>query len=388
MLHSLNALRVIAEFFVVHLHVTTFRLGGCPWIYDVIARDLMSFFFVLSGFVAAWTHPDDNAFSVGGSGYAYLSRRLAKVYPLYLLNTFIWAVLASVHQTCAIFYICSFMDFILLGGWSMCYHVEGNVKQGWYIEALVWMWASFPFIHRYILRRVDNMGMIFLMWIMSMGISGVLIAYPEEYANLRCFPAARILEFTMGCGTARMARRAKPMAWIIYLALCAAATMYVVDYTVSRYSLVVCAKQGSIDSTCVQFPNITYTEPQTIPCFPVWDLVMSRYALMWAGLLWYCAHHEMAGTPVPFLQWDLFKTLSDFSLQLYLCHWLLAELLLQIEASTGVWFLQLDTIMIAIYLLSWLFKKYLQGYLDACGKRLFERRVLVCAEKIPLQMGD
>ncbi len=50
-LHSINALRVIAECIVVRFHVFVEGVGM-----DMFVRDLMSFFFVLSGFVMMYSH--------------------------------------------------------------------------------------------------------------------------------------------------------------------------------------------------------------------------------------------------------------------------------------------------------------------------------------------
>jgi len=76
-LHTLNAVRVIMEFLIVSHHITD--LGSenlVPHSYG-ITTPLMSFFFVLSGFVAM--HSTD------GLDKTYLVRRLKKTYPFFLL---------------------------------------------------------------------------------------------------------------------------------------------------------------------------------------------------------------------------------------------------------------------------------------------------------------
>jgi peptidoglycan/LPS O-acetylase OafA/YrhL len=86
-LHSLNAARVCAEFLVVNYHVsltpTSFLKN------DKVAQALMSFFFVLSGFMAMYTNASTD-FSARPAKMDYISRRFSKTYPTYLL----WTLLA------------------------------------------------------------------------------------------------------------------------------------------------------------------------------------------------------------------------------------------------------------------------------------------------------
>ena len=71
-LHCLNALRVIAEFVVVSSHLTCVEnKNNYPHSFGG-AGALMSFFFVLSGFVATYSHKSE------GVNRQYLSRRLNK----------------------------------------------------------------------------------------------------------------------------------------------------------------------------------------------------------------------------------------------------------------------------------------------------------------------
>ena len=88
MLHSLNAVRVLAEFWVVHQHLAHFCGGGMPMVVDLLTRDLMCFFFVLSGFVMTYAHRDDD-FSTWKATTQFGWRRFSKVYPVFL---FFWVV--------------------------------------------------------------------------------------------------------------------------------------------------------------------------------------------------------------------------------------------------------------------------------------------------------
>jgi peptidoglycan/LPS O-acetylase OafA/YrhL len=83
-LHSLNAARVCAEFLVVNYHIsltpTSFLKN------DKHTQALMSFFFVLSGFMAMYTNAGRD-FSARPAKMDYIHRRLSKTYPTYLFWT-------------------------------------------------------------------------------------------------------------------------------------------------------------------------------------------------------------------------------------------------------------------------------------------------------------
>jgi peptidoglycan/LPS O-acetylase OafA/YrhL len=81
-LHTLNAARVIAEYVVVHAHLST--LFDANGLFTVeCAKSLMSFFFVLSGFVAMYCNMDVD-FSNTSNALDYIKRRFKKTYPFYL----------------------------------------------------------------------------------------------------------------------------------------------------------------------------------------------------------------------------------------------------------------------------------------------------------------
>jgi peptidoglycan/LPS O-acetylase OafA/YrhL len=147
-LHSLNAARVCAEFLVVNFHVsltpTSFLKN------DKVAQALMSFFFVLSGFMAMCTNTSTD-FSVGPAKMDYISRRFSKTYPTYLLWTLfdlLGTIVKHIHfaRQCSLHWISLALQPVLLQAWLGCYHIGSSNPVGWYLCTLFWLWFLFPFI--------------------------------------------------------------------------------------------------------------------------------------------------------------------------------------------------------------------------------------------------
>ena len=83
MIKSLNALRVLAEFWVVHQHLFGMEMNKSM---DAFITSLMSFFFVLSGFVITHAHRNNDLSSFESKKLFWL-HRFRKVYPVFL---FFW----------------------------------------------------------------------------------------------------------------------------------------------------------------------------------------------------------------------------------------------------------------------------------------------------------
>ena len=88
--HTLDALRGIAALSIVLFH-GSFLYGLAPPAEGQVAVDL---FFVMSGFIIAYRY--DARFAAGLGVAAFLRRRLARLYPLFLLGSLLGAVAAVV----------------------------------------------------------------------------------------------------------------------------------------------------------------------------------------------------------------------------------------------------------------------------------------------------
>jgi peptidoglycan/LPS O-acetylase OafA/YrhL len=147
-LHLLNAARVCAEYLVANFHVsltpTSFLKN------DKVAQALMSFFFVLSGFMAMYTNTGTD-FSAGPAKMDYISRLLSKTYPTYLIWTLLDLPGTMVKHIdfagqCQLYWISLALQPVLLQAWLSCYHIGSSNPVGWYLCTLFWLWFLFPFI--------------------------------------------------------------------------------------------------------------------------------------------------------------------------------------------------------------------------------------------------
>ena len=108
-------------------------------------------------------------------------------------------------------------------------------------------------------------------------------------------------------------------------------------------------------------------------CSPIWSIARSRMALGWAVLIQWVSCTELQGGSTFFLQWDVFKSLSVFSLQVYMGHDAFSGLLMGFAELMGPVnrLFQMDTMMIGTYALCYLFYLFVQPWLDRIGQRIF-----------------
>ena len=131
-LHCLNALRVIAEFLVVSSHITCVDVNNKYPCSFGGANSMMSFFFVLSGFVAFHSQKSE------GPDHQYLMRRLRKTYPLYLLMWILGLPACIVHMYVGRQGSCIVQRWIYLWLQPLCmetllgWDIDGSNIPGWY----------------------------------------------------------------------------------------------------------------------------------------------------------------------------------------------------------------------------------------------------------------
>ena len=114
MLIRLNALRVMAEAMVVDHHLGTRKDDVFQILSGEISSDLMSFFFVLSGFVAMYSNAQQELDTI-----EYMKKLLCKTFPLYFIVTVVGCVNAQVRHWVVTDNqkICGYLDFVLLSPW-------------------------------------------------------------------------------------------------------------------------------------------------------------------------------------------------------------------------------------------------------------------------------
>lgn len=197
-LEALTGLRFFAAFAVVIYHYTAV-FGPVPVIgrYTDFGASGVSFFFVLSGFVLAWSaRPDDTA------GWFYW-RRFARVWPLHFvaigLALLVFAVLLGQHV--AWWWIA--LTAVLLQAWvpsREVYFAPNSVS--WSLSCEAFFYALFPCMFRLLrrlsLRQLSTLGCAVSasMLLAAVVVRAGLNADPEW--PLYIFPGYRFGEFLIG----------------------------------------------------------------------------------------------------------------------------------------------------------------------------------------------
>lgn len=360
-LHSLNALRVCMEFCVIHYHVSFFfpEPSGFLSHHDV-SDNLMSFFFVLSGFVAMHsTRAVD--FSEPGAKRAYIVKRFSKNYPVYLA----WIVLDlpgavvshwKIANSCWLFWVSLAAQPGLLHSWLGCQHIGLSNGVGWYLCTLFWLWLAFPFLQAHRLPGWPSVAVLYcvslLVW---------LAMHPFHTYYTRAVPLLRLPEFLMGCATALTLDR--PVnGWLVVLGVCA-----FLAYCAFTFVQPDVWPSEQLHGQCQLW--IRRQQPDINP-----TIFLSKFSLVWCVLIQRLAADETGGTE--WLRWDAFRSLSRFSLHAYLGHYTLACALATASKAAGVFqFWSFPSMLLACYALAYVSSE-LPNYASLCLSRWREKQTL------------
>ena len=320
----LNALRVMAEGLVVDHHFTTRKNEVFQALSGEISSDLMSFFFVLSGFVAMYSNEGKTVTTVD-----YITKRLSKTFPLYFLVTIIGCVDGQVRGWVVADnqLVCGYLDFILLSSWFPCRHPPYFNGSGWYLCTLYWVWLCFPRIRQCMLSCPVITGHAWrfaaLLWALNVAIFCV-VWVPQWTWLIRDFPPLRLLEFCVGMLAATTTHAQVPTRTL----LCAGCLIV-------GYWILACAyltRQPALwewqfvpedfrhvtDSTQIPYPDTDGIHETRLP------FMQGKFSLLWAVIIQWTAcselHTKCDSWWAKWLDNTIFKLLSPFSLQLYLCH--------------------------------------------------------------------
>ena len=387
--HSLNALRVMAEFIIVRGHITL--LVAAP---ELIARatfavitlhDLMTFFFVLSGYVCVHTAQRLGlSFDTWADIRAYWGNKLIRYYPMYIFAILVQHVISGAYialnenATCGWRWMCTFGDFFLLSPLLFC-EVVGTSGVAWYLSTLFWLWFAFPLLskqltHQRVWRRVTQLYVLSLIgWLSGFWIRDVDILAP--WASLHRFPVLRVAEFYMGC----QAFHATPPTGLQMVALVVLYATYLVLGAFASGWYTNCT-DAPVIGPC--WPMGQVSERVVHSCMHWWDMIHSRASLPFAALIRYVAHLEASASPrVAWLQHDIFKTFNKFSLHVYLLHLNIASSFWWICKKLGMdGVFLLDSAIIVAYLTSYMALLYVQPVLNtiaftisSCGRPKGER---------------
>jgi peptidoglycan/LPS O-acetylase OafA/YrhL len=357
MLASLNSLRVIAEFWVVHHHITLSHpvINAFVW-------DLMSFFFVLSGFVLTHTH-QHNDLSTWAARRAFWWRRWSKTYPVYFMFWAITLVLSLALHSKSHVPTCCWLQLVCFDGWVLCDFLDLYNAVSWYISALAWAWLGFPWLLPALSRAASTVGPWILMaclWVMALGINTAMLS--QGILRGYSYPGLRILEFAIGCLAATTIHTR--LHWLLAVG---PALLLTAGYaTMFSFSL------GRDDAYA--HTEFHWAAPDSFGTTYKWyTAFVTKTALVWAALIQYLAASERLHLP-HWLSGTLrdsptLRTLSDFSLQLYLGHQTLHMVAKDLSRVT-IGPLGLHLLFLVVYGSCYLVYVYVQPLLDRGAQAL------------------
>ena len=365
-LHSLNAARVCAEFLVVNYHVsltpTSFLKN------DKVAQALMSFFFVLSGFMAMYTNASTD-FSARPAKLDYIRRRFSKAYPTYLLWTLldlpgtIVKHLPFARQECPLLYGLSLgSQPVLLQSWLGCYHIGSSNPVGWYLCTLFWLWLLFPFLPIPQFCSSDPWTSVVSLYFVS--VLGFLAFAGFTNMNTRALPPLRVCEFLMGaCLTFTLE---KPVnGWLVLAGL-----LGFLGYWILTRAMPDLFAQEDVSLICALWPAIRSWRPDP-------SSLLSSFSIVWCLLVQWLAASELKAQDsfvLRILHWECFKSLSAFSLQLYLSHITIAMGLVSAAAAVGLtdWW-STDSLILSCYGLAYWYSSTIEPAAFAWLRARFTR---------------
>ncbi|MGW1108475.1 acyltransferase family protein [Streptomyces sp. NPDC002540] len=198
-------MRWAAAFVVFAFHVRNFGYFGgesariVDWAFGAGATGV-SFFFILSGFVLAWSaRPGDSA-------RAFWRRRVARIYPVHLVTAATALVLAFVlvpglrpsgpAETAA--------NLLLLSSWNSQWWQALN-PVSWSLTCEAFFYAVFPALYTG-LRRMNPRGLTALarICVAAVILLPAINAYFALGWTLHSFPLARFPEFVLGAAIGRL----------------------------------------------------------------------------------------------------------------------------------------------------------------------------------------
>ena len=220
---ALTGVRFLAALSVALYHLSpdiAASLGILPFYFYENSGDPVELFFILSGFILTYTHPEVSGAEAPAIRQFYFSR-FAKIYPIYLLGWIVFAPLvytnlASLHGHSAGLYarlaFYGVISLALLQAWTPTTATAWNTP-GWSLSAEAVFYASFPFLFTFLKNRSVGvlLSLIGACWLFSVIPTLTLSFLPSSLGNaywlrelVNFTPVLRIGEFIAGICMARL----------------------------------------------------------------------------------------------------------------------------------------------------------------------------------------
>jgi len=195
-------------------------LGMSPFYFYENSGDPVELFFILSGFILTYTHPEMSGAEAPAVRQFYFSR-FAKIYPIYLLGWIVFAPLvysnlAALHGHSAGLYarlaFYGVISLVLLQAWTPATANAWNTP-GWSLSAEAVFYASFPFLFAFLKNRSVGvlLSLIGACWLFSVIPTLTLSLLPSSLGQaywlrelVNFVPVLRIGEFIAGICMARL----------------------------------------------------------------------------------------------------------------------------------------------------------------------------------------
>jgi peptidoglycan/LPS O-acetylase OafA/YrhL len=220
---ALTGVRFLAALSVALYHLSpdvAATLGILPFYFYENSGDPVELFFILSGFILTYTHPEVSGAEAPAIRQFYFSR-FAKIYPIYLSGWIVFAPLvytnlASLHGHSAGLYarlaFYGVISLSLLQAWTPTTATAWNTP-GWSLSAEAVFYASFPFLFTFLKNRSVGvlLSLIGACWLFSVIPTLTLSLLPSSLGNaywlrelVNFTPVLRIGEFIAGICMARL----------------------------------------------------------------------------------------------------------------------------------------------------------------------------------------
>jgi len=303
-IHGLDTLRILAEYVVVQFHIQKWLMNGViqSETHEMFITDLMSFFFVLSGTVCMMNPPL-------GTTTQFIVSKMCKVAPVYYI-CLIWDIISILTtndqvNSCPADGLCIAGHFVLLAQWANC----ANKWQGlsWYMQILMTFWIIFPFIHKGLKSFFSThvWPKLLVLYLLSMSI---------QYAlpfNTKYFAPVNFIGFVMGCGVSQTFENPLSPLWCV-AGLVGIIVVYVFNHLYLQFQSDACVWLKS--NVCDPFDTYGQPDIEAHTCSTYLVLFGSKMNIVWMLLI-----HTVATTP-NCLEYEIFKTINNFSLFVYMFH--------------------------------------------------------------------
>jgi peptidoglycan/LPS O-acetylase OafA/YrhL len=227
-LRALTGARFLAALHVVLYHVLAWQ---GTWFSAVVGTGYVSvnFFFVLSGFILAYTYGDHLI-----DPREFYAARVARIYPIYVLGLLLAApffVRAHINAHTIGLMVAQGAAVLLLvqahvPNWSLVWN-----SPSWSLSVEAFFYLLFPFVAPWLLRVKRPRVWTLALWCVLMTTASLFLRFAPPAADgspgtaidvLRHSPVLRLPEFTIGVLAARERRTIAWAAWPAALAILAA----------------------------------------------------------------------------------------------------------------------------------------------------------------------